>query len=152
MIGLEDRQSLAQDIGTAHAAGARLQLACEIAGIDVRTLQRWKAHEGLTAGDGRPQAVRPLPSHALSRAERAAARCAWPTSRASRPCRRRASCPCWPTTACTWPASPPSAACCATQGQAAHRGRAKEPRAVRPPTTHVATAPRQVWCWDISAP
>ena len=61
MIGLEDRQSLSQDIGVAHAAGARLHLACEIAGIDLRTLQRWKAHEGLTAGDGRPQAVRPLP-------------------------------------------------------------------------------------------
>jgi putative transposase len=71
MTGLEDRQSLSQDIGVAHAAGARLHMACEIAGIDVRTLQRWKAHEGLTAGDGRPQAVRPLPSHALSSAERA---------------------------------------------------------------------------------
>jgi transposase InsO family protein len=36
------------------------------------------------------------------------------------------------------------------EGQAAHRGRAKKPRAVRPPTTHVATAPRQVWCWDMT--
>ena len=72
MIGLEDRQALAQDIDAAHAAGARLQPACEIAGIDVRTLQRWKAQEGLAAGDGRPQAVRPMPSHALSDAERAA--------------------------------------------------------------------------------
>ena len=40
MIALEDRQCLCQDIHTAHAAGARLHLACEIAGIDVRTLQR----------------------------------------------------------------------------------------------------------------
>jgi putative transposase len=61
MIGLEDRQALAQDIQTAHGAGARLQPACEIAGIDLRTLQRWKAQDGLTAGDGRPQAVRPCP-------------------------------------------------------------------------------------------
>jgi hypothetical protein len=36
MIGLEDRQSLAHDIHTAHKAGARLRLACETAGIDVR--------------------------------------------------------------------------------------------------------------------
>ena len=43
MIGLEDRRSLARDIEAAHQAGARLHLACEIAGIDVRTLQRWKA-------------------------------------------------------------------------------------------------------------
>jgi len=71
MIGLEDRQALTRDIHTAHSAGARLRLACETAGIDERTLQRWKAHEGLVAGDGRPQAVRPLPSHALSVAERA---------------------------------------------------------------------------------
>ena len=35
-------------------------------------------------------------------------------------------------------------------GQTAHRGRAKAPKAVRPPTTHVATAPRQVWCWDMT--
>jgi transposase InsO family protein len=36
------------------------------------------------------------------------------------------------------------------QGQSAHRGRAKPPQAVRPPTTHVATGPRQVWCWDMT--
>jgi len=45
MIGLEDRQALAQNIDAAHAAGARLQPACEIAGIDMRTLQRWKARK-----------------------------------------------------------------------------------------------------------
>ena len=37
MIGLEDRQVLARDIHTAHTAGARLRLACETAGIDLRT-------------------------------------------------------------------------------------------------------------------
>ena len=61
MIVLEDRQALARDIHTAHTAGARLKLACEIAGIELRTLQRWKASEGLVGGDGRPQAVRPTP-------------------------------------------------------------------------------------------
>ena len=71
MIGLEDRQALARDIHAAHAAGARLRLACETAGIDLRTLQRWKAHAGLVAGDGRPQASRPTPAHALSPGERA---------------------------------------------------------------------------------
>ena len=71
MIGLKDRLLLSRDIDAAHAAGARLHLACEIAGIDVRTLQRWKAHEGLVSGDGRPQAVRAETAHALSPAERA---------------------------------------------------------------------------------
>jgi putative transposase len=70
MIGLEDRQALAQDIMQANADGSRLRPACALAGIDLRTLQRWQAHKGLTAGDGRPQAVRPLPSHALSLQER----------------------------------------------------------------------------------
>jgi len=36
------------------------------------------------------------------------------------------------------------------EGQAAHRRRAKKPRAVRPPTTRSAGAPRQVWCWDMT--
>jgi putative transposase len=35
MIGLEDRQTLAREINTAHAAGARLQPACAVAGIDL---------------------------------------------------------------------------------------------------------------------
>jgi hypothetical protein len=37
MIGLEDRQALARDIDVAHAAGARLNAACGIAGIELRT-------------------------------------------------------------------------------------------------------------------
>ena len=61
MIVLEDRQALAQHIGVAHRAGARLQLACETAGIDLRTLQRWKAHDGLDKGDGRPRSIHPAP-------------------------------------------------------------------------------------------
>ncbi len=35
-------------------------------------------------------------------------------------------------------------------GQTTHRGHAKAPRTVRPPTTHIATAPGQVWCWDMT--
>jgi hypothetical protein len=71
MIGLEDRRIVAQDILKAHSSGARLRLACETAGIDLRTLQRWQAGDGLKTGDGRPAAVRPIPAHALSEAERA---------------------------------------------------------------------------------
>jgi putative transposase len=35
-------------------------------------------------------------------------------------------------------------------GQSGCRGRAKTPRKSKPPTTHVATAPNQVWCWDMT--
>jgi hypothetical protein len=41
MIALEDRQALVQDIGVAQSAGARLSKACEVCGIDRRTLHRW---------------------------------------------------------------------------------------------------------------
>ena len=61
MIGLEDRRALARNIDVAHTAGARLKPACEIAGVDLRTLQRWQAADGLVSGDLRPQAVHPVP-------------------------------------------------------------------------------------------
>jgi putative transposase len=35
-------------------------------------------------------------------------------------------------------------------GQMQPRGRARPPRTVGPPSTHVATAPGQVWCWDVT--
>lgn len=35
-------------------------------------------------------------------------------------------------------------------GQMSRRGRGRPPRRSRPPTTHIATAPGQVWCWDIT--
>jgi putative transposase len=149
MIGLEDRQALARDIEVAHAAGARLRPACEIAGIELRTLQRWQTREGLTAGDGRPQAVRPMPGHALSPHERA-----WLLAVANEP--RFAAVP----PARIVPMLADEGVYLASEssftrvlrahGQSHHRGRAKAPKAVRPPTTHIATAPRQVWCWDMT--
>jgi putative transposase len=35
-------------------------------------------------------------------------------------------------------------------GQMRRRGRARPPRSAGPPGTHVATAPGQVWCWDVT--
>jgi transposase InsO family protein len=149
MIGLEDRQALAQDIQTAHAAGARLQPACEIAGIDVRTLQRWQAQQGLTAGDGRPLAVRPTPSHALSAAERAELlRVANEPRFAAVPPARIV--PMLADEGVYLASESSFSRVLRAQGQSAHRGRAKAPRAVRAPTTHIATAPCAVWCWDMT--
>lgn len=70
MIGLEDRQEHARNIEAACQDGARLNEACKVVGIAARTLQRWKAQDGLVSGDGRPQAVRPTPAHALTPEER----------------------------------------------------------------------------------
>jgi len=149
MIGLEDRQALARDIHAAHQAGARWHLACQTAGIDVRTLQRWQAREGLVSGDGRSDAPRPVPAHALSPAERAEVlRVANESRFADVPPSRIV-----PTLAdegIYLGSESTFARVLREHGQTAHRGRAKAPKATRPPTTHIATAPRQVWCWDMT--
>jgi len=149
MIGLEDRQTLAHDIHTAHSAGARLRLACDTAGIDMRTLQRWKAHAGLVSGDGRPDAVRPVPGHALRPAERAQLLCVAnePRFAAVPPAR---IVPMLADEGVYLASESSFARVLRQQGQNAHRGRAKAPKAVRPPTTHIATTARQVWCWDMT--
>ena len=149
MIGLGDRRTLARNIDIAHDAGARLRLACETVGIDLRTLQRWKAGSGLDAGDARPRSVRPTPGHALSQAEREAL-----IAVANKP--RYADMP----PARIVPMLADEGIYLASEssftrvlrkaGQNVHRGRAKAPQAMRPPTTHIATAPNQVWCWDMT--
>lgn len=149
MIGLEDRQACAQDIHIAHEAGARLHLACETAGINVRTLQRWKAEHGLVTGDGRPAAERPAPKHALSEAERAELlRVANEPRFADVPPARIV--PMLADEGVYLASESTFVRVLRRHGQTSHRGRAKAPRATRPPTTHIATAPRQVWCWDMT--
>jgi transposase InsO family protein len=149
MIGLEDRQAVARDILKAHSDGARLQLACETAGIDVRTLQRWRARNGLAQGDGRPAAVRPVPAHALSAHERAEVlRVANEPRFADVPPTRIV--PMLADEGVYVASESTFARVLRAHGQATHRGRAKAPKATRPPTTHIATAPRQVWCWDMT--
>lgn len=149
MIDLEDRQALARDIHTAHTAGARLKPACAIAGIDLRTLQRWQATDGLVSGDRRPQAARPVPGHALSEAERAHLLAVANEPRfASVPPARMV--PMLADEGVYLASESTFSRVLKAHGQTTHRGRAKAPRSVRPPTTHVATEPRQVWCWDMT--
>ena len=147
MIGLEDRRSIAHAVDIAHLAGARLRLACATAGIDLRTLQRWKAADGLQRGDGRPLAIRTAPAHALTAHERAAVLALANAPRfAELPPARIV-----PMLADegTYLASESTfQRLLQAEGQNAHRGRARAPQAPRPPSTHIATAPRQVWCWD----
>lgn len=149
MIRLEDRQTMALHIDEAHAAGARLEPACELVGIDLRTLQRWKASDGLVQGDKRPEAVHQRPAHALSEAERAEIlRLANEPRFAEVPPARIV-----PMLADegVYVASESSFhRVLRAEGQSGHRGRARAPQKSRPPTTHIATAPAQVWCWDMT--
>lgn len=149
MIRLEDRRKLALDIDEAHAAGARWDRACAIFGINLRTLQRWKADDGLTQGDRRPAAERPLPAHALTPQERAQI-----VGVANEP--RFAELP----PARIVPMLADEGRYLASEssfhrvlkaeGQIQHRGRAKAPSAPRVPSTHVAHGPGEVWCWDVT--
>ena len=149
MPRLEDRQTLTAEITAACAAGARLARACALAGIDQRTVQRWRAEDGGGRADRRPEAVRPRPAHALSEAERARI-----VELANQP--RFASTP----PARLVPALADEGVYVTSEasfhsvlrdhGQIRHRGRARPPRTTGPPSTHVATAPGQVWCWDVT--
>ena len=145
MISLEDRQALTRDIAVAHSTGARLKSACEIVGIDQRSIQRWKTinRNGLISGDRRPQAVRSVPSHALSEAERVHL-----LTVANEP--RFAAVP----PASIVPMLADEGIYLASEstfsrmlkahGQSTRRGRAKARKTIRPPTAHIATEPRQL--------
>jgi transposase InsO family protein len=149
MISLGDRQSIAGAVEQAQREGARLKAACTLAGIDARTLQRWKRGAGLRDGDARPQAIRPTPAHALSEQERAQI-----LQLANEP--RFAELP----PARIVPMLADEGRYIASEssfsrvlrahGQSRHRGRAKPAQRRRAPSTHVASAPRQVWCWDMT--
>ena len=149
MTRLEDRRTLIDHIAQARVAGARLKPACAVAGIDARTLQRWKAGEGPAVDDRRPTAQHPAPSHALSEAERAqiVAVCNEPRFAETPPAR-------------IVPALADEGIYIASKssfhrvlrahGQMNRRGRAQPPRTSRPPTTHIASRPGEVWCWDVT--
>lgn len=149
MIALEDRQRTTQWVAEARREGARLRSACEVSGIDMRTLQRWKAGAGLERGDGRPHAVRPAAEHTLSAQERERI-----LQIANEP--RFAELP----PARIVPMLADEGIYIASEssfsrvlrahGQSRHRGRAKAPERKRAPSTHVATAPGQLWCWDLT--
>ena len=148
MISTPDRQTAVALIDEARSAGARLRPCCQVMGITARTYQRW-TREGEVRSDGRPEAIRPLPSHALSAEERAAvlAVCNTPEN-ASRPPGQIV------------PALADEGVYLASEStfyrilrdedQQHHRGRARKPSVSKLPVTHCATAPNTVWCWDVT--
>jgi putative transposase len=146
MTRLEDRQILVHQITEARAGGSRQAPACALAGIDPRTIQRWRKRAG---GDRRPDAVRPAPSHALTEEERARIVAVANEARfAETPPARIV-----PVLADegVYIASESSFhRVLRAHGQMNRRGRARPPRRTRPPTTHIATGPGEVWCWDVT--
>ena len=128
----------------AVAAGARVSEACRCVGLSERTLQRW----GKGADDRRPTAARPTPKNKLSAEEeqQVLAICHEP---------RFASLP----PAQIVPLLADEKRYIASEstfyrvlrraGETTHRGRQKAPQS-KPLSTWKATAPNQVWSWDIT--
>jgi len=147
MISASDRRRAVELIEEAVAAGARKRLACEELGITVRTLQRW-VRGGEVRPDARPTAVRPEPAHKLSEVERAAV-----LKVVNEP--RFAALP--PTQIV--PRLADEGRYVASEStiyrilraeqQLTHRSRAGT-AVHREPPRRCATAPNQLWCWDIT--
>lgn len=129
--------------------GARQSRCAETIGLSLRTLKRWRVDQANNRTDRRPTAKRKKPANALSKEERAQIR-----EECNRP--EHASLP---------PAQ--IVVKLADQGhyiasessiyrvlrddkQQNHRGRARAPKPPAPKATHTASAPNQVWCWDIT--
>jgi len=142
-----DREQAVMLIQEAMASGARQSRACEELGLSVRTYQRW-VQSGEVKSDGRPAARRPVPSNKLTEEERLEV-----LSLVNQP---------------HYQSMPPSQIVpdladknvyvasessfyriLRAADQQHHRGRSRAPEA-RSPRTHCATAPNQVWCWDIT--
>ncbi len=149
MISAPDRRSTLSLIEEARAAGARLSAVSAEPGLSVRSVQRWTGPDGSVRADARPTAVRPAPANRLSEAERD---------------RIVATC-----NAPEFASLPPGQIVprladrgeyigsestmyrvLRERGQAGRRGRARTPRPSRPPTTHRAAGPCQLWSWDIT--
>jgi putative transposase len=150
MTTAQQRTQVVGWIMDAINAGARRPKACAIVGITVRTLQRWKPKgEGRVREDQRPLAKRPEPANKLSLEER-----------------RRVLDTCNQPQYASLPPSQivPKLADAGiylasessfyrilhAENQLHRRGRAQAPQASRPPSTHIAQAPNEVWTWDIS--
>jgi putative transposase len=149
MICVEDRRKMVAEVEAAHRAGARLGPACELVGIRARTIQRWKADSGLDRGDGRARAIHPLPGHALTQAEREQIVRVANQSRFSQLPPARIV-PMLADEGIYIASESSFHRVLRAQGQLRHRGRARAPQKVRPPSTHIATAINQVWTWDMT--
>jgi len=132
-------------VDAAVAAGARRERACTQVGIDERSMQRWRQAD---VGDDGRAGPRTSPANALSPAERAHV-LAVMNSPEYRDLPPKQVVPRLADTGRYCASESTIYRILRTAGQLTHRGRAK-PRTVRRIDEHEATAPNQVWSWDIT--
>jgi transposase InsO family protein len=149
MTSLSDRQHIVNMIDEARAAGAALKPACEIVGIQPRTYYNW-LRSGEVVADLRPTAERPEPAKKLTPEEKAAI-LHWvnqPQYQSQTPEFIVAD---LMDKEGLYIASESSFyRVMREHNQMKRRGRQAAPKSVKPPTSHTATEPNQVWTWDIS--
>ncbi|RLQ20142.1 IS3 family transposase, partial [Seongchinamella sediminis] len=147
MIGAPDRKRAVRLIEETVEAGARRATACREMGISVRTLQRW-TQEGELRVDGRPGADRPPPANKLTQEERQAV-LDTVNSEAFRSLPPSQIVPTLADEGRYIASESTFYRILREEGQQQHRGRSRAP-GHRPVSTHCATGPNQVWCWDIT--
>jgi putative transposase len=130
----------------AIASGARQSEACKLLGLDARTVQRWRVQD---IGDDRRSGPKRPPKHKLSEAERqhilkvinSPEFCSLPATQIVPILAERG----------TYLASESTIyRLLREHGQLAHRAASRAPKARPRPDELVATAPNQVWSWDIT--
>jgi transposase InsO family protein len=148
MISAPNRRNAIELIKESIVAGATATKSCAELGFSLRTYRRWTG-EGDVKTDGRVNAVRPAPANKLSPEERQQIEdiCNQQTYRSLPPSQ-------------IVPALADKGVYVASEatfyrvlreaGQVNHRGKAQAPRTVKKPKSHRATAPNQVWSWDIT--
>lgn len=147
MISHSDRTLAVELIQEANRNGARLSKACEELGISVRTYERWIS-QGEVKKDQRPLALRPEPRNKLTTEER---------QKMLEIVKEEKFADLPPSQIVPkladeglYIASESSFyRLLREESMQHHRGRSKKP-VHRIPETHIATAPNQVWTWDIT--
>ena len=148
MTSLTERARIIGNIDIACRSGAALHRACGIAGVSLNCWYRWQ-QDSAVLPDRRPDCARAEPANKLSGAECAAILNVCNSER--------------------FGSLPPSQIVpilsdegrylasessfyrvLRQAGQAVRRGRVATPRTVKKPTSHTATAPNQVWSWDVT--
>lgn len=148
MTSLMERERIIGNIDHACRGGATLYRACRIAGVSLNCWYRWQ-QDRTVLPDRRPETPRADPANKLSVGERDAILAVCNSARlGSLPPSQIV-----PLLADEgrYLASESSFYRILRQaGQAYRRGRAASPRSVSKPTSHTATAPNQVWSWDVT--
>ena len=149
MTPIQERHQLVELIEEAVRSGARKSRACSEASLSVRTLQRWQIDPDKVKEDARSKAFRPEPVNKLNAVEVQAVLdvCNTPEMANLPPTQivpRLAD-------RGVYLASESSFyRILKKHGQSKRRGRARAPRAVKPPTSYTAKKANELWSWDIS--